>query len=184
MQTVSNGPLTSHGKQVYFDTEGLNLIGYYNANGDNSDYDAATDTKVFTMTLAPTGAYTFTLHAPVDQPIGGEDSIAINLNGRVTVTDSGGPGPDTQRAAQRFDHGDRRHAGCGGCQHDGGGDQCWMRARLPRYGLCPGDGQLSLELRRCGFRRRRGRQRVLYAGSDRRQGHAEPIGLRPERGWL
>ena len=80
------------GKQVYFDTEGPNLIGYYNANGDSSDYDPATDTKVFTMTLASTGAYTFTLHAPVDQPIGGEDSIAINLNGRVTVTDSGGPG--------------------------------------------------------------------------------------------
>ena len=95
VQTVSNGPLTSHGKQVYFDTEGPNLIGYYNANGDSSDYDAATDTKVFTMTLASTGAYTFTLHAPVDQPIGGEDSIAINLNGRVTVTNSGGPGADT-----------------------------------------------------------------------------------------
>ena len=95
VQTVSNGPLTSDGKQVYFDTEGLNLIGYYNANGDSSDYDAATDTKVFTMTLASTGAYTFTLHAPVDQPIGGEDSIAINLNGRVTVTDFGGPGADT-----------------------------------------------------------------------------------------
>ena len=78
---ISNGPLTSDGKQVYFDTEGPNLIGYYNANGDSSDYDAATDTKVFTMTLASTGAYTFTLHAPVDQPIGGEDSIAINLNG-------------------------------------------------------------------------------------------------------
>ena len=95
MQTVSNGPLTSDGRQVYFDTEGPNLIGYYNANGDSSDYDAATDTKVFTITLASTGAYTFTLHAPVDQPIGGEDSIAINLNGRVTVTDSGGPGADT-----------------------------------------------------------------------------------------
>ena len=47
------------------------------------------------MTLASTGAYAFTLHAPVDQAIGGEDSIAINLNGRVTVTDSGGPGADT-----------------------------------------------------------------------------------------
>ena len=95
VQTVSNGPLTSDGKQVYFDTEGPNLIGYYNANGDSSDYDAATDTKVFTMTLASTGAYTFTLDASVDQPIGGEDSIAINLNGRVTVTDFGGPGADT-----------------------------------------------------------------------------------------
>ena len=95
VQTVSNGPLNSRGKQVYFDTEGPNLIGYYNANGDISDYDPATDTKVFTMTLASTGAYAFTLHAPVDQPIGGEDSIAINLNGRVTVTDSGGPGADT-----------------------------------------------------------------------------------------
>ena len=95
VQTVSNGPLTSRGKQVYFDTEGPNLIGYYNASGDSSDYDPATDTKVFTMTLASTGVYTFTLHAPVDQPIGGEDSIAINLNGRVTVTDSGGPGADT-----------------------------------------------------------------------------------------
>ena len=95
MQTVSNGPLTSNGKQVYFDTEGPNLIGYYNANGDTSDYDAATDTKVFTMTLASTGAYTFTWNAPVDQPIGGEDSIAINLDGRVTVTNFGGPGADT-----------------------------------------------------------------------------------------
>ena len=95
VQTVSNGPLTSDGRQVYFDTEGPNLIGYYNANGDSSDYDAATDTKVFTITLASTGAYTFTLLAPVDQPIGGEDSIAINLNGRVTVTNSGGPGADT-----------------------------------------------------------------------------------------
>ena len=50
------------------------------------------------MTLVSTGvsagAYTFTLHAPVDQPIGGEDSIAINLNGRVTVTDFGGPAAD------------------------------------------------------------------------------------------
>ena len=95
VQTVSNGPLTSRGKQVYFDTEGPNLIGYYNASGDSSDYDPATDTKVFTMTLASTGVYAFTLHAPVDQAIGGEDSIAINLNGRVTVTDSGGPGADT-----------------------------------------------------------------------------------------
>ena len=95
VQTVSNGPLNSRGKQVYFDTEGPNLIGYYNANGDSSDYDSATDTKVFTMTLASTGVYAFTLHVPVDQPIGGEDSIAINLNGRVTVTNSGGPGADT-----------------------------------------------------------------------------------------
>ena len=55
VQTVSNGPLTSHGKQVYFDTEGLNLIGYYNANGDSSDYDAATDTKVFTMSRGALG---------------------------------------------------------------------------------------------------------------------------------
>ena len=68
VQTVSNGPLTSDGEQVYFDTEGPNLIGYYNANGDSSDYDAATDTKVFTITFASTGAYTFTLHAPVDHP--------------------------------------------------------------------------------------------------------------------
>ena len=96
VQTVSNGPLTSDGKQVYFDTEGPNLIGYYNANGDSSDYDATPDTKVFTMTLASTGAYTFILHAPVDHPLGGEDSIAINLNGRVTVTDSGGPEADTR----------------------------------------------------------------------------------------
>ncbi len=95
VQTVSTGPLTSDGKQVYFDTEGPNLIGYYNANGDSSDYDAATDTKVFTVTLASTGAYTFILQAPVHQPIGGEDSIAINLDGRVTVTNSGGPGADT-----------------------------------------------------------------------------------------
>ena len=47
------------------------------------------------MTLASTGVYAFTLHVPVDQPIGGEDIIAINLNGRVTVTNSGGPGADT-----------------------------------------------------------------------------------------
>ena len=86
VQTVSNGPLTSDAKQVYFDTEGPNLIGYYNASGDSSDYDPATDTKVFTMTLASTGVYAFTLHVPVDQPIGGGDIIAINLNGRVTVS--------------------------------------------------------------------------------------------------
>ena len=99
VSTVANGALTSGGHPVYFDMEDSNLIGYANANGDASDYNAGTDTKVFTITLDPaTGAYTFTLNAPVDHPIHApstEDAIAINLNGMVTVTDSGGPAGDT-----------------------------------------------------------------------------------------
>jgi len=101
VQTVSNGALRSGGQPVLFALDaGGNLIGYVN-NGA-AGYQAGTDTKVFTMTLDPsTGAYTFTLNAPVDHPINSpatEDSIAINLNGYVTVTDAGGPSPgDTAR---------------------------------------------------------------------------------------
>ena len=168
VQTVSNGPLTSDGKQVYFDTEGPNLIGYYNANGDSSDYDAATDTKVFTMTLASTGAYTFTLHAPVDQPIGGEDSIAINLNGRVTVTDSGGPGADTNVPLNASitvidDTPDAVVANTTAAAIVL--DESAAAAGRRRH--CVGDGELLGQLRGGGFRRRRGRQRVLCAGSER-----------------
>jgi len=101
VQTVANGALTSGGQAVLFaiDPAG-NLIGYVNVGA--AGYQAGTDTKVFTMTLDPaTGNYTFTLNAPVDHPINSpatEDSIAINLNGYVTVTDAGGPSPgDTAR---------------------------------------------------------------------------------------
>jgi Ca2+-binding RTX toxin-like protein len=98
VSTVSDGPLTSGGRQVYFDIESGNLIGYYNANGDASDYNPGTDTRVFTITLNSSGAYTFTLEAPVDHPIHSpstEDAIAIDLNGRVVVSDAGGPPADT-----------------------------------------------------------------------------------------
>ena len=97
VQTVSNGALTSGGKQVYYDIEGSDLIGYYNSNGDASDFTAG-DTKVFTITLTSAGAYTFTLNAPVDHAIdipATEDALAIDLNGLVVVTDSGGPAADT-----------------------------------------------------------------------------------------
>ena len=99
VNTVANGALTSDDKQVYFDMEGPDLIGYVNANGDASDYNSGTDTKIFTITLDPAnGDYTFTLHAPVDHPIDvppTEDAIAIDLGGMVTVTDDGGPAGDT-----------------------------------------------------------------------------------------
>ncbi len=99
VNTVADGPLTSDGKQVYFDMEGPDLIGYVNADGDASDYNSGTDTKIFTITLnAATGDYTFTLNGPVDHPIDvppTEDAIAIDLGGRVTVTDDGGPAGDT-----------------------------------------------------------------------------------------
>ena len=98
VMTVAATPLFAGGKQVYFATEGGDLIGYVNVNGDASEYNAGTDTKIFTVTLNSSGDYTFTLNAPVDHPINApatEDDIAINLNGLVTVTDSGGPAADT-----------------------------------------------------------------------------------------
>ncbi len=97
VNTVANGPLTSDGKPVLFAMDGVNLIGYVNSDGGTDAYSSATDTKIFTVTLNSTsGAYSFTLNARVDHPIHNdstEDAIAINLNGRVTVTDSGGPAP-------------------------------------------------------------------------------------------
>lgn len=98
VQTVADGALTSGGRQVYFALDGGNLIGYTNSDGGSGSFGAG-DTKVFELALTSTstGAYTFTLLAPVDHPAGGtavENAIAINLNGRVTVTDSGGPSAD------------------------------------------------------------------------------------------
>ncbi|WP_269933382.1 beta strand repeat-containing protein, partial [Aminobacter sp. HY435] len=99
VQTVSNGPLTSGGLPVLFALDGGNLVGYVNKGGTGG-YEAGADTKVFTLTLNPaTGVYSFTLNAPVDHPVNSqatEDSIAINLNGYVTVTDDGGPAGDTK----------------------------------------------------------------------------------------
>ncbi|MDQ8697724.1 DUF5801 repeats-in-toxin domain-containing protein [Hyphomicrobium sp. LHD-15] len=97
VQTIANGALTSGGRQVYFANDGGNLVGYTNGDGGNGSFGAG-DTKVFELALtnAATGAYTFTLLAPVDHPSGAsENAIAINLNGRVSVTDSGGPVGDT-----------------------------------------------------------------------------------------
>ncbi|WP_291865952.1 DUF5801 repeats-in-toxin domain-containing protein [Bradyrhizobium sp.] len=96
VQTVSSGALLSGGKPVLFALDGGNLIGFVNSDGGTGPYSSATDTKVFTVTLTSAGAYTFTLNAPVDHPIHSpstEDTIAINLNGLVTVTDPGGPSP-------------------------------------------------------------------------------------------
>ena len=190
VQTVSNGPLTSHGKQVYFDTEGPNLIGYYNANGDSSDYDAATDTKVFTMTLVSTGAYTFTLHAPVDHPIGGEDSIAINLNGRVTVTDSGGPGADTNVPLNASitvidDTPDAVVANTTAAAIVL--DESPLGRRPGTASGLHRTANFSRQLCAPAFRRRRGDGSVSYALAfdSASIGQAEPIGgLRPRRGWL
>ena len=92
--------LTSGGQPVLFAMDGGNLIGYVN-NGGSSGYQNGTDTKVFTLTLDhDTGNYTFTLNAKVDHhPVNSADDveniIAINLNGRVTVSDDGGPAADT-----------------------------------------------------------------------------------------
>lgn len=102
VNTVANGPLTSDGKPVLFAMDGGNLIGYVNSDGGTGAYSSGTDTKIFTVTLnSSSGAYSFTLNARVDHPIHNdstEDAIAINLDGRVTVTDSGGPAPgDTNK---------------------------------------------------------------------------------------
>ena len=93
VQTVANGALLSGGKPVLFGMESGNLIGYVNSDGGTGPFGGG-DTKVFTVTLnGATGAYSFTLNAPVDHPINSvEDAIAISLNGRVTVTDSAVPG--------------------------------------------------------------------------------------------
>jgi uncharacterized protein YegL len=93
-------PLTSGGQPVLFAMDGGNLVGYVN-NGGGSGYQNGTDTKVFTLTLDhDTGDYTFTLngkldHHPVNNADDVENIIAINLNGRVTVSDDGGPAADT-----------------------------------------------------------------------------------------
>jgi len=94
--TTSSTALKSGGEPVLFAKDGDTLVGYVDKGG--SGYQA-TDTKIFTLTLdTATGAYKFTLHAPVDHPVNSpatEDSITINLNGYVTVSDSGGPVGDT-----------------------------------------------------------------------------------------
>ncbi|AWC21143.1 Poly(beta-D-mannuronate) C5 epimerase 2 [Aminobacter sp. MSH1] len=100
VQTVSNGALKSGGAPVLFAIDGNgDLVGYVNKGG-LAGYEAVTDTKIFTITLNPTsGEYTFTLNGPVDHPVHApstEDAITINLNGYVTVTDSGGPAGDTK----------------------------------------------------------------------------------------
>src|SRR5690606_34049879 len=98
---VGGGNLTSGGEQVFFALDGGDLVGYVNVGG-TSGFNDGTDTKVFTLALEETGEdagdYTFTLHAPIDHHATGDDvegNIAIDLNGRVTVTDSGGPATDT-----------------------------------------------------------------------------------------
>ncbi|RYD95286.1 MAG: VWA domain-containing protein, partial [Sphingobacteriales bacterium] len=99
VQLVGGGNLTSGGHQVYFavNTAG-DLVGYTNAGGGTGSYGTG-DKTVFTLVLnETTGAYTFTLQAPIDHHTTGdnvEGNVAINLNGRVTVSDSGGPGNDT-----------------------------------------------------------------------------------------
>ncbi|XIA62916.1 beta strand repeat-containing protein [Bradyrhizobium sp. TZ2] len=98
VQTVSNGALLADGKPVLFAMDGANLIGFVNSDGGTGPYDSGSDTKIFTITLNSAGDYTFTLNAPIDHPINSpstEDTIAINLNGRVTLTDPGGPAADT-----------------------------------------------------------------------------------------
>ena len=102
VQTVSDGALMSGGKPVLFGMEGANLVGYVEQRRRRHRFLNAGDTKIFTLALTLTGAgagaYTFTLNAPIDHPIHStstEDTIAINLNGRVTVTDAGGPAGDT-----------------------------------------------------------------------------------------
>ena len=99
VNTVANGPLMSaDNKQVYFHrVDADTLIGYTNSDGGSGAFGGG-DTTVFTLQLTntTTGAYTFTLHAPLEHPGNSvEDAIAINLNGRVTVTDAGGPPGDT-----------------------------------------------------------------------------------------
>ena len=95
VQTVSDGALTSGSKPVLFAIDSGNLVGYVENGAAGSGFGSG-DTKIFTVTLNSAGSYTFTLNAPVDHPIHSpstEDTIAINLNGFVTVTDSGGPSP-------------------------------------------------------------------------------------------
>ncbi|KQZ31654.1 hypothetical protein ASD50_15475 [Mesorhizobium sp. Root552] len=97
---TATGLLTSGGKQVYFAIDGGKLIGYVNGDGGSGSYGAG-DTKVFTLEIVntATGEYKFTLNAPVDHHPAStadnqEGTLTINLNGRVTVTDTGGPSPD------------------------------------------------------------------------------------------
>jgi T1SS-143 domain-containing protein len=100
VQTTSSVNVTSEGKQVYFAMEGGNLVGYTNSDGGNGAYDVA-DTKVFTVSVTTGGTYTFTLLQPLDHAIDGvgiEDTLAINLNGRMQVNDAGGPAFDQPKA--------------------------------------------------------------------------------------
>lgn len=96
---TSGNPVTSGGYQVYFAVNNAgDLVGYTNANGGTGGYGSG-DTTVFTLTLnETTGAYTFTLQAPIDHHTSGdgvEGSLSISLAGRVTVSDAGGPVGDT-----------------------------------------------------------------------------------------
>lgn len=99
VQLVSGGNLTSGGHQVYFavDDNG-DLVGYTNVGGGTGSFDG-NDTTVFKLVLDEgTGDYTFTLLAPVDHHLIGdnvEGNIAINLNGRIIVSDAGGPAGDS-----------------------------------------------------------------------------------------
>jgi T1SS-143 domain-containing protein len=88
--------LTSDGHAVYFhQVDATTLIGYTDDNNSHAYNNG--DTTVFTLTLnQSTGAYTFTLNAPIDQPVNStEDTLSIDLGGRVQVTDTTGNN-DTQ----------------------------------------------------------------------------------------
>jgi hypothetical protein len=96
---TDGGNLTSEGANVLFAVSSGVLIGYVNVGAPG--YVPGTDRDVFAVELNAAGQYRFTLldnldHQPAD---GVEDFIGINLNNRVLVTDTAGPGIDAAAIA-------------------------------------------------------------------------------------
>jgi hypothetical protein len=155
--------LTSQGANVLFAPG--SLIGYVNVGA--AGYVEGIDRKVFTVELLPTpGQYRFTLldnldHQPADNV---ENTIGINLNNRVLVTDTGGPGLDTAPIAN-FSIGVIDDVPDAVVANTTAAAIVLDESALPPAG----DGQLLAQLRGGGFRRRRARQRVLCAGAHWRR---------------
>lgn len=98
VQKIGGGDLTSGGQQVLFhkisDTQ---LVGY--VDDGNAGFDENDDLVVFSLEIKDqtTGEYEFTLyenvdHHPINAADNEEDAIAIDLGGRVLISDIGDAG--------------------------------------------------------------------------------------------
>ena len=95
---VGGGNVQSQGGNVIYDVQGNTLWGFVNNGPASTTYDSVNDRAVFKIDLTPTtGEFTYTQLDNIDHhTIAGADNLegikAIDLSGKLTVTDSGDGG--------------------------------------------------------------------------------------------